>query len=199
MFLFLLLFRFQTREYQNIGDECLKFWFYLNGPDGSNGKLNLSQQNRGSSNEIHLWSNDIYDRNWRYEQVSINGGIDPFTAIFQVTKPSQDVIIGIDDIRLTLGYCPPPTNCDFESAGLCSWTQMKDDSFDWLLQAGETISFGTGPIVGKNSKQNLDFFNTFLCFLQIIQQIPLKDIISTLNHQLPLYPMIQLESLVNIS
>jgi len=194
-----LLYRLQSREYINIGDECLKFWYFLNGPDGSNGKLSAAKQNRGSSNETILWSGDIYENSWRYEQVAINGGPDPFTALFEVSKSVPEIVIGVDDVRLSLGYCPPPINCNFESGGLCSWTQMKDDTFDWLLQAGETISFGTGPIVGKNSKQNLDFLNTFLCFLQIIQQIPLKDIISTLNHQLPLNPMIQLESLVNIS
>ena len=63
-------------------------------------------------------------------------------------------MIGVDDVVLTLGYCPPPINCDFEQADLCSWTQMKDDDFDWLLQQGETDSFATGPTVGKCSMKD---------------------------------------------
>lgn len=96
-----------------------------------------------------LWSGDIYDQNWRYEQVAINGGTDPFTAIFQASKSVYDVVVGIDDVTMTLGYCPPPINCDFEGEGLCSWTQIKDDEMDWLHHSGETLSFGTGPLVGK--------------------------------------------------
>ena len=62
---------------------------------------------------------------------------------------SNEVVIGIDDVVLTLGYCSPPINCDFEGRDLCSWTQMKDDTFDWLLQQGATESFNTGPAFGK--------------------------------------------------
>ncbi len=158
LFLFLIynerVFRLRSREYTNVGDECLKFWYFLNGPTGSNGKLSLAKQNRGSSSEANLWTSDIYDNTWRYEQVAINGGSDPFVALFEASKSSQDVIIGVDDVLMTLGYCPPPINCDFERGGLCSWTQLKDDDFDWLLQPGETISFGTGPTVGKNCIHN---------------------------------------------
>ncbi|CAF4949449.1 unnamed protein product, partial [Rotaria magnacalcarata] len=70
-----------------------------------------------------------------------------FSAIFQAVRSSSNVVIGIDDIILTLGYCPAPINCDFEGRTICSWTQQKDDTFDWLLQSGETESFGTGPTV----------------------------------------------------
>lgn len=90
--------------------------------------------------------------------MAINGGADPFTAIFQASKSSYDVVIGIDDVIMTLGYCSPPINCDFESSGLCSWTQMKDDEMDWLHHSGETLSFGTGPLVGKNCKCNKNLF-----------------------------------------
>ena len=159
-----MLFRLQSREYTNIGNECLKFWYFLNGPDASNGKLTLTQHHRGAPSETNLWSGDIYDKTWRYEQVFIDGGVDPFTVSFIASKPSPDVIVGIDDVILTLGYCPPPTTCDFESAGLCSWTQMKDDDFDWLLQSGETISSGTGPLVGKNFESDENVF-FYLCLL----------------------------------
>jgi hypothetical protein len=128
----------------------LKFWYFINGPNGATGKLNVAKQNSGSQVESNIWSNDIYENAWRYGQVSINGGRDPFYYIFQASKSTQDVVIGIDDVILTLGFCSPPINCDFEKVDLCSWTQLKDDDFDWLLESGETDSFGTGPTVGKN-------------------------------------------------
>ena len=127
----------------------MKFWYFINGPDGTNDKLSVAKQNADSQVEINLWSNDIYENAWRYGQTSINGGSTGFTALFQASKSSQDTVIGIDDITLTLGFCPPPINCDFESGDICSWTQLKNDAFDWLLESGETDTFGTGPIVGK--------------------------------------------------
>jgi hypothetical protein len=143
--------RLQSRQYINVGDECLKFWYFINGPDGTNGKLSLAKQTSGSQTETNLWSTDIYENNaWRYGQVSVKDDLNPFVLLFEASKSAQDVIIGIDDVILTLGYCPPPTTCNFESATICSWTQLKDDDFDWLLQSGETMTFGTGPLVGKN-------------------------------------------------
>ncbi|CAF0847412.1 unnamed protein product, partial [Rotaria sordida] len=139
--------KLRSRPYTNVGDECLQFWYFINGPDGTTGKLNVAKQNSDSQVEINLWSNDIYENAWRYGQVSVNGGTSSFVTLFQALKSSQDVVIGIDDVILTLGFCPSPINCDFESGDICSWTQLKDDDFDWLLQTGETDSFGTGPIV----------------------------------------------------
>ena len=132
----------------------MKFWYFINGPDESTGKLSVAQRISGSLTEVNLWSNEIYINEWRYGQVSVNGGLNPFFTIFQATKSNAEVIIGIDDAILTLGYCAAPTSCDFESMDICSWTQMKDDQFDWLLQAGETDSHGTGPTVGKYSRSN---------------------------------------------
>jgi len=37
--------------------------------------------------------------------------------------------------------------CDFDSGGLCSWTQLaKGDNFDWTLNSLQTESTGTGPL-----------------------------------------------------
>jgi hypothetical protein len=146
----LLLNRLRSRQYPNAGDECLKFWYFINAPDGATGQLNVVKQNTASQVESTIWSNGIYENAWRYGQVSINGDRDPFVYIFQALKSSQDVVIGIDDVLLTLGFCSPPINCDFENSDTCSWTQLKDDDFDWLLESGETDSFGTGPTVGKD-------------------------------------------------
>lgn len=150
LFINYFLNRLRSREYPNSGDECLKFWYFINGPEGTTGRLNVLKQNTGSSVETQLWSNAIYENAWRYGQVSVNGVFSSFTTLFRALKSSQNVVIGVDDVLLTLGYCPAPTSCSFENYDICSWTQLKDDDFDWLLQAGATESFGTGPIVGKN-------------------------------------------------
>ena len=72
--------------------------------------------------------------------------------------------IAIDDISYTNTWCtilpsiakpptvPPTTpapiinNCTFES-GLCSWTNLKGDQFDWTRSKGGTASWNTGPAI----------------------------------------------------
>lgn len=108
----------------------------------------MAKQNNGFQTENNLWSNNFYENAWRYGQVAVNGDVNTFTVVFQALKSATEVVIGLDDVIMTLGYCPPPINCDFEQGNLCSWTQLKDDDFDWLLQQGETDSWGTGPTVG---------------------------------------------------
>ncbi|CAF1593620.1 unnamed protein product, partial [Adineta ricciae] len=139
--------KLRSKQYPYAGDECLRFWYFVNGPDGTTGKLTVAKQNSPTSTEAELWSNNLYENVWRYSQVAVNGLQNPFFYLFQASKSSAEVVIGVDDVLLTLGYCPPPINCDFEGPDICSWTQMKDDTFDWLLQSGATDSFGTGPTV----------------------------------------------------
>eukprot|EP00794_Sanderia_malayensis_P017044 gene17044-18759_t len=52
--------------------------------------------------------------------------------------------IAIDDVKLTGSPCPAPGSCTFES-GLCTYSNLKTDNFDWVLQKGRTSSSSTGP------------------------------------------------------
>lgn len=38
-------------------------------------------------------------------------------------------------------------DCTFELEGLCGWTNLKDDVFDWLLHQGPTLTTSTGPSI----------------------------------------------------
>ena len=39
-----------------------------------------------------------------------------------------------------------PVDCSFDSAfDYCSWTQSRDDDFQWSLESGPTGSSNTGP------------------------------------------------------
>ena len=40
-----------------------------------------------------------------------------------------------------------PARCDFENGGICSWSQMDDDQFDWSLGTGVRCRPDTGPCV----------------------------------------------------
>jgi hypothetical protein len=60
--------------------------------------------------------------------------------------------------------------CNFEG-GLCSWTQLKTDVFDWKRQSGRTGSFGTGPSTDHTSKTRYGRFLKEFYTLEIIFKI----------------------------
>lgn len=60
--------------------------------------------------------------------------------------------ISIDDFKLRDGSCPAPGDCDFEDGDTCSWTNAKNDNFDWILGRGKTPSFLTGPAIDHTTK-----------------------------------------------
>lgn len=59
--------------------------------------------------------------------------------------------LGIDDLSIRRGACRKhPGDCDFESWNeFCSWSNTKDDDFDWLLHQGPTPSVSTGPSIDQ--------------------------------------------------
>lgn len=66
--------------------------------------------------------------------------------VFEAIRGSSQLSdIAIDDVSMHSGACPPPGACDFEKNNLCTWANSKGDDFDWVVQAGQTISAGTGP------------------------------------------------------
>lgn len=42
------------------------------------------------------------------------------------------------------------TRCNFEN-GLCGWTQLTSDDFNWSREQGESTSSGTGPSADHTS------------------------------------------------
>ncbi len=52
----------------------------------------------------------------------------------------------IDDITIHKNPCPPKGSCDFEN-GLCGFSNLNDDKFDWIRHSGQTPSILTGPKV----------------------------------------------------
>jgi hypothetical protein len=54
--------------------------------------------------------------------------------------------VALDDYMYKPGQCSFRANeCTFDDNTLWSWTNADDNQFDWLLQRGQTSTFGTGP------------------------------------------------------
>ena len=57
---------------------------------------------------------------------------------------------GIDDVSVRTGQCRKNQgDCSFEEGGFCSWSNVANDDFDWLLHQGSTPSWDTGPSVDQ--------------------------------------------------
>lgn len=55
--------------------------------------------------------------------------------------------IGVDELFLLDGDCPPSPWCDFET-GFCGWTNDTTGNFYWTRTQKATESSGTGPSTG---------------------------------------------------
>ena len=60
---------------------------------------------------------------------------------------SSTADVAIDDISFVNcnpAQQPPQVGCNFDN-GFCTWTNARDDKFDWSIKNGSTASVGTGP------------------------------------------------------
>ena len=132
--------RLTNREYSIGSNGCIQFWCYINGSAGNTGKLPAVQQNVITRSLVNVWC---------YGQIPVSRGLNISTVIFDASKTTWDVIIGVEDMEINIGTCPPPINYNFEGRYLWSWTQMKDDEFHSLLQQGVSDTHGTEPSAGE--------------------------------------------------
>ena len=86
---------------------------------------------------------------WVQVEVKIPESFNTFSVVFEgsSTFGLNNPRLGVDDVSLRTGACRKyPGDCDFET-GFCSWSNVNNDDFDWLLHKGETPSWDTGPTV----------------------------------------------------
>lgn len=48
--------------------------------------------------------------------------------------------------------------CDFENKDLCNWANVPGMNFDWRLEYGTTLTFGTGPGFDHTTLTNKGLF-----------------------------------------
>ena len=128
--------RLISQSYRPIGPECLQFWYYSSLKDLAT--LNVLKFGKGNYTD-QLWSKKEFNvGEWQFGQVQIGDNINEFSIIFEGVKNIMNKgILGIDDVLLRVGTCPPPTNCNFEDGTICSWSQYYNDELDWLLIQGQ--------------------------------------------------------------
>ncbi|KAK7098915.1 hypothetical protein V1264_003130 [Littorina saxatilis] len=139
------------------GSYCLTFWYHMYG--SRMGRLNIYTRignNRGSA----VWSRASNQGNkWNVEQVTLNPTASWNLEFEGVRGTGIQSDIAIDDVNVTVGACPAPGECNFDTGSLCSYTNAKTgDVFDWTLQHGGTPSQGTGPSADHSTASTRGYY-----------------------------------------
>lgn len=69
----------------------------------------------------------------------------------EVLKNNSRAVIGIDDVYFSTDLCFLYSKCDFEYGDMCSYTNSRDDSLDWILASPSDLVPGPPQDHSKGS------------------------------------------------
>ncbi|BFZ04222.1 hypothetical protein BsWGS_07261 [Bradybaena similaris] len=130
----------------SLSDMCLEFWYNMYG-DGQ-GTLTVYTRPTGTSGYgPSLWTKSgNQGQAWIKATVDIKPNSNRIDILFEASiGTNSDSDTAIDDIVLRNGKCAGKGNCDFQM-DTCSWSNIHNDSMDWLSHSGQTPSDETGPL-----------------------------------------------------
>ncbi|ESO97870.1 hypothetical protein LOTGIDRAFT_152977 [Lottia gigantea] len=142
--------------------KCLVFWYHMYGQHVY--QFNLNTQPAGGGKAAPIWTRTgDQGNNWTEARIELKPKSN-FKLIFEAVRGSgYKGDIGLDDISVRNGACPPEGTvipsvapgqtkkppvalaCDFETDDICSYSQSTKDDFDWRRSKGTTGSVQTGP------------------------------------------------------
>uniref|UniRef100_A0A3Q1HJ35 Zonadhesin n=1 Tax=Acanthochromis polyacanthus TaxID=80966 RepID=A0A3Q1HJ35_9TELE len=139
----------------NNGSLCLEFWYNMYGSATAMAlNIYLLKHNKATK----LWSM-LNNQGPEWHRGSVNITVSgPFQIIIEGIRGSTaESDVAIDDISIHFGTCSGKNHiqgqnivkecqlhCNFER-GLCQWSQMLTDAFDWTWHSGSTPTIRTGP------------------------------------------------------
>ncbi|GFN85250.1 MAM and LDL-receptor class a domain-containing protein 2-like [Plakobranchus ocellatus] len=135
---------------------CLKLWYFMYGRDIN--RLNvLAVPSTASPSQALQQKQLVWTRKgtqgpeWKRAQIHVTSDVlsgawkgDIKIVIEAATSSGSLGDISLDDISMNFGDCPSGPQCDFED-GVCSYTQLQNDDFDWTVNRASTKSLFTGP------------------------------------------------------
>ncbi|RMZ97804.1 MAM and LDL-receptor class A domain-containing 2-like [Brachionus plicatilis] len=130
---------------------CLNFYMYSNSAATPLLKIYLKTANQPE--KLIFAPSPLQSSNWVQFELEVPVvPVVPYNLIFESVSRYVFTIgyanLGVDDFALKTGPCRKhPGDCTFELEGLCGWSNLKDDVFDWLLHQGPTVSSSTGPSI----------------------------------------------------
>ncbi|XP_035994021.1 zonadhesin isoform X2 [Fundulus heteroclitus] len=148
------------------GPICFHFWYYMYG-SATSVALNIYQLQGTKATKI--WSTmDNQGPEWHLGKADLKASGAIKVIIEGIRGSTEQSDVAIDDVAITPGSCsdafpnlvgtdlpvrtteitPPHPICNFAcsfTTGLCTWTQMVTDAFDWTRSNGSTPTEMTGP------------------------------------------------------
>ncbi len=142
--------RLISKPYSPYGDECLVFWYLMEGVGEASLRVHEDiLLSSGDTATFDLWKKNSHEKDeWRFAQAEIRNTFFSYSVVFEAYRKNNFTgYVGIDDVVIKKGKCSPAIDCDFEEYSICSWLQYRQDDFDWLLNQGKTDTTKTGPHV----------------------------------------------------
>ncbi|XP_033751986.1 MAM and LDL-receptor class A domain-containing protein 1-like [Pecten maximus] len=137
--------RLISPQFPSSTGECLRFYMFMTGTPHAT----LSVYTRSASGtEISVWTrtDNVQGNTWVPQEVTLTSQ-SKFQVIIEALRGSSSTSdIAIDDLTISPGTCRRAGACNFEQ-GLCGYTNLQGDQFDWTRGQGNSPSAYTGPSV----------------------------------------------------
>ncbi|XP_036360425.1 MAM and LDL-receptor class A domain-containing protein 1-like isoform X2 [Octopus sinensis] len=138
--------RLTSPPFPPASQSCLRFWYNMNVQNSSALQLYV---------KTGFFKRQVWERTgnqgkeWWQGHANIVVPLQQLGVTYKLTFQSvQDSghseIIAVDDIEHLPGPCDPQGLCDFEQ-GMCGFTNVYGDDFDWIVFSGSKQSFVSGP------------------------------------------------------
>ncbi|XP_063956689.1 MAM and LDL-receptor class A domain-containing protein 1-like [Lytechinus pictus] len=154
---------------------CFSFYYHMYGLEIGTLNVHLQELQTGAESKT-IWTKTGEQGNaWFLAEIDVSVGVYHLIQLEGIDSVGYRGDIALDDIKYTehnCKYVPPPTptptkavtsaplqwDCSFEGGTLCSWTQGKNDDFDWSIQTGSTPTVGTGPPADHTTQTKQGFY-----------------------------------------
>ncbi|XP_077978868.1 MAM and LDL-receptor class A domain-containing protein 1-like [Glandiceps talaboti] len=139
--------RLLSPMYKGSQEKCVKFWYHISGGDGAILNVYNLASGQQTPGDLVYQTSHSQSRFWNIGAADFNAATD-FQIVYEGVIGQQGVYdISIDDVKVEDHPCTGlRATCDFEF-DMCTWTNVKDDEFDWLRFSGSSaLLFGiSGP------------------------------------------------------
>ncbi|CAF0724038.1 unnamed protein product, partial [Brachionus calyciflorus] len=113
---------------------CLSFWYKTQG----NIQLNIRTYSFGSySQKVSYSAKGDRGKDWLLGRATLSYSA-PYQIVFEIVDDGLlDGEVWLDDISINFKQCQAIATCDFEDEGICGYTYVPKNDFNWVLLNGE--------------------------------------------------------------
>ncbi|WAR02786.1 MLRP1-like protein [Mya arenaria] len=156
-------------RFDTTGPRCVNFWANMHGSNIGTLRVMVVPVNSSTGNNVTIWELGQQDKGqaWFPATAPFTSSVPHYVSSYnclrvivteklpQYNRLTSVILskacvggvsdMAIDDVSVGTGTCTLPGNCNFDDGTMCSWKNMRNDNFDWLIGSGKTSSAFTGP------------------------------------------------------